>query len=86
MLRRYNLFAMKLWLTDHFKYRMTERGIDIAHVKRAVKEPDFTKQNPDGTVLARKKIDDERTIEVVYREQSFKDNHDPVMITAYYLS
>ena len=76
---------VKLWLTDHFKFRMMERGVDIDHVKRAVKSPDFTKPNSDGSILARRRIDGKRIIEVVYRELVLKRTRSLVMITAYYL-
>ena len=76
---------VKLWLTDHFKFRMMERGVDINHVKRAVKSPDFTTRNADGSVLVRKKIDAKRIIEVVYRERVLGRKQGLIMITAYYL-
>lgn len=65
---------------------MVERGIDIDHVKQAVRNPDFTEPKENGRMLARKKIDEKRTIEVIYFKQRFRDNHDPVIVTAYYLS
>ena len=64
---------------------MMERGINIDHVKRAVKSPDFTKRNADGSTLVRKKVENKRVIEVVYRERVLSGKQGLVMITAYYL-
>ncbi len=75
---------MKLLFTTHFQARMVERGIDIDHVKQAIKNPDFTKDVYEGKMLARKKIDKKRVIEVIYFRQGFKDANHPVIVTAYY--
>lgn len=61
-----------------------ERGIDIDHIKRAIKEPDFTEPTFEGRIKVRKQIDDKRVIEVIYYKQGFKGANDPVIITAYY--
>ncbi len=74
-----------LWLTDHFKFRMMERGIDIDHVKQAVNSPDLIKHNDDGSILVRKTLGSRRAIEVVYREQFVRGKTAFIMITAYYL-
>lgn len=71
-------------LTIHFQGRMVERGIDIDHVKRAIKSPDFTKPAYEGTILARKKVDEARDIEVIYRKSGFKNVNEYVIVTAYY--
>lgn len=63
-----------------------ERGIDVDHIKRAIKNPDFTEQTFQGRMLVRKEIDERRVIEVIYYKQGFKDANDYVIITAYYLS
>jgi len=65
---------------------MMERGIDVDHVKQTMKNPDFTEPTFSGRIIARKKIDKARTIEVVYYKQGFKGANDFVIITAYYLS
>ena len=76
---------MKLLFPKHFQYRMVERGIDIDHIKRAIKNPDFTEAVFKGRILVRKEIDEKRIIEVIYFMQGFKDANDPIIITAYYL-
>ena len=77
---------MRLLFPNHFKMRMQERGIDVDHVKKAVKDPDFTEPTFQGRVKVRKQIDAERVIEVIYYRQGFKDANDYVIITAYYTS
>ena len=77
---------MKLLFPSHFQLRMMERGIDIDHVKRTIKNPDFTEPTFKGRILARKKIDEKRVLEVIYYMQGFKGANNPVIITAYYLS
>ena len=68
----------------HFQGRMAERGIDIDHVKQAIERPDEKKPNPQG-IKVRKKIG-EKTIEVVYSEEKFRDKHGHcLLITAYYI-
>ncbi len=64
---------------------MMERGIDIDHIKRAIKDPDFTEPTFKGRILVRKAIDEKRVIEVIYYRQGFKGANDSVIITAYYL-
>ena len=76
---------MKLLFTRHFQHRMMERGIDIDHIKRAVKEPAFTEAVFEGRTKVRKEIDAKRVIEVIYYKQGFKGANDPIIITAYYL-
>lgn len=76
---------MKLLFPPHFQYRMVERGIDVDHIKRAIREPDFTETTFKGRILVRKEIDESRTIEVIYYKQGFKDANNLVIITAYYL-
>lgn len=76
---------MKLIFPPHFQHRMVERGIDVDHIKRAIKSPDFTEPSFNGRILARKEIDAERVIEVIYYRQGFRDANDPIIITAYYL-
>ena len=83
---RYTVAMMKLLFPTHFQVRMLERGIDIDHVKKAVKNPDFTEQTFQGRIKACKQIDEKRAIEVIYYRQGFKGANDYVIITAYYTS
>lgn len=77
---------MKLLFPRHFQYRMMERGIDVNHIKRAIKDPDFAESTFQDRILVRKEIDKNRVIEVIYYKQGFKGANDYVIITAYYLS
>jgi len=64
---------------------MSQRGIDIDHVKQAVVRPDTTEKTYDNKIIARRKIG-EKTIEVIYCKEGFKDKKDEyLLITAYYL-
>ena len=76
---------MKLKLTRHFQYRMSQRGISIDHVKQAVMHPDKVENTYENKMKAVKRIG-EKTIEVVYCREGFKDkNNEYLLITAYYL-
>ncbi len=77
---------MRLLFPNHFQVRMLERGISVDHVKKAIKDPDFTEPTFQGRIRVRKQIDAERVIEVIYYRQGFKDANDYVIITAYYTS
>lgn len=83
--RWYHPDMMKLIFPQHFQYRMVERGIDVDHIKKAIKEPEFTEPTFNGRTLARREIDEKRVIEVIYYRQGFKGANDVVVITAYYL-
>lgn len=63
---------------------MQARGINIDHVKTAIKDPDFTGPAYEGKILARKAVG-EKTIEVIYCKDGFRDTNDYIIITAYYL-
>jgi hypothetical protein len=76
---------MKLKLTRHFQDMMTYRGIDIEHVKDAVRSPDSKNTVFEGRIRVKKKIG-KKEIEVIYYRDGFKDKTDEyVVITAYYL-
>ena len=75
---------MNLKLTNHFQARFAERGINMDHVKSAIRTPDKTENIFDGKIKAIKKIDDQ-TIEVVYCKEGFKDRQNCyLLITVYY--
>ena len=70
---------------NHAKERMTERGIDIDHMKEAINNPDKKKLQKEGRICVTKKIGN-KTIEVVYCKEEFKDRKNQfLIITAYYL-
>jgi hypothetical protein len=77
---------MELKLPVHFQQRMQERGIQIDHVKKAIREPDKKKTVFEGRIRVSKKLEDNRTIEVVYCKEGFRDKPNQfIVITAYYL-
>ena len=64
---------------------MVERGINIDHVKLAMREPDQKKTMFEGRIRVTKKIG-KKTIEVIYSKEAFRDKKEEYMlITAYYL-
>jgi hypothetical protein len=76
---------MLLKLTSHFQLRMMERGINLDHIKRAIKEPDSTEDVFDGKLKSTKEIDG-KTIEVIYFKEGFKSKEVTyILITAYYI-
>ena len=76
---------MKLRLTRHFQDMMSYRGIDIEHVKEAVRNPDSKDDVYECRIRVNKSIG-KKKIEVIYYKESFKDKIDEyVVITAYYL-
>ena len=77
---------IRLKFSIHAQVRVEERGIEIDHIKKAIRNPDFTRHQFEGRILVGKKIDKKRTIEVVYcKESSLKKTSDYLIITAYYL-
>lgn len=77
---------IRLKFPPHFQDRIQERGIDVDHIRKAINAPDFTKETFQHRVLVRKLIDEKRTIEVVYFKDGFKDSHDYIIVTAYYIN
>lgn len=65
---------------------MQERGIDVDHIRKAINTPDFTKETFKHRILVRKKIDEMRTIEVIYFKDGFRDSNDHIIITAYFIN
>jgi uncharacterized DUF497 family protein len=57
---------MRLKFTVHAQIRMQERGLQVDDIKKAINDPDFTKDAYEGKVLVRKELANGRTIEVVY--------------------
>lgn len=78
---------IRLKFPNHAQERIAERGLQIDHIKQAIRNPDFTKKVFEGRTLVQKKIDKKRTIEVVYcKEGVIKNTNDYLIITAYYLT
>lgn len=77
---------MELKLTVHFQQRLQERDIQIDHVKKAIREPDKKKILFEGRIRVSKKLEDDRTIEVLYCKEGFRDRPNRfIVITAYYI-
>ena len=75
---------MKLKMTVHFQARLAERGIDIDHVKQAIRRPDSKENVFDGKIKVTKEIGG-RQIEVIYFKEAFKDKEEEyLLVTAYY--
>ena len=76
---------MHLKFPPHCQSRISERGINIDHVKKAITEPDNKKNLFEGRIQVNKKIGS-KTIEVVYFKSAFRDKKEEyIIITAYYL-
>lgn len=76
---------MNLKLGVHSQYRLMERGIDIDHVKAAVRDPDHTVKNDDGSIKAIKRIGKKKIV-VIYSNSGFKDKKGEIFIrTCYYI-
>jgi hypothetical protein len=71
---------MKLRFPIHFQNRMSERGIDIDHIKKAISKPDSKRNVFQGRILVSKKING-KIMEVVY----YVNSNEYIIITAYYL-
>ncbi len=77
---------LRLRMSNHMQDMMQFRGIEIDHVRQAINKPDLTEPAYNDKILVRKKIDEEKTIEVIYRKDGFRDTNDIILITAYYLT
>ncbi len=76
---------MNLKFPLHFQARIIERGINVEHVKDAIREPDSMESAFEGRVRVRKKVE-AREIEVIYFKDGFRDRKEQyIVITAYYL-
>lgn len=76
---------MVLKLTKHFQERMIERGINLDHVKQAIKDPDSKEEAYEGAIKVQKEFGS-KTIEVIYSKEAFRDRREHyLLITAYYL-
>jgi len=76
---------MILKFPNHFQERMLERGINIDHLKKAIKNPDSSKNVFEGRVEVTKKVEG-KTIKVIYYKEGFRDRkNEYIIITAYYL-
>lgn len=76
----------RLKFPNHMQDMIQYRGINIDHVRSAISEPDLTEPAYEGKTKVSKKVDESRTIKVVYYKDGFKDKKDYVIVTAYYTS
>lgn len=76
---------MKLKLTRHVQDMISYRNINISHIKQALRNPDEQKNAYEGKIKAIKNVG-EKTIEVIYCTEAFKDKgKEYLIITAYYI-
>lgn len=76
---------MLLKFSNHFQVRIVERGINIDHVKSAIRSPDSSKSTFEGKIQVNKKVDG-KEIEVIYYKSPFRDKKEEyIVITAYYI-
>lgn len=64
---------------------MAEREFQAEHIRAAINKPDFTEKVFEGRIKVRKKLDDGRTIVVVYYKEDVRGTNDYFIITAYYI-
>jgi len=69
-------------LTNHAKYRLFERGIDVHQVKKVVKNGSIVKSDLDGTMTIKGVTDNGKTLEII----GHKQNNKFIIKTAYYAS
>lgn len=73
-------------VSKHAKERLSQRGIDIKHVKKAILKPDNTEKAYDDRICITKKIKN-KLLKVIYSKDGFKDKpNDIIIITAFYLN
>lgn len=76
---------MFLRFTNHCQSRILERGINIEHIKKAIREPDSKKNVFEGKIQVNKKVGS-KVIEVIYCKGSLRGKKEEyIVITAYYL-
>ncbi|MFA6257040.1 MAG: hypothetical protein WCT29_03350 [Candidatus Paceibacterota bacterium] len=76
---------MKLKLTRHVQDMISCRGINLDHIKQTLRNPDTQEETFAERVKVSKNVG-EKTIEVIYYKEAFKDKGDEyLIITAYYL-
>lgn len=74
---------MKIELTNHAKYRLMERQIDVGQAKSVVKSDLKTNSRSSGKVVVSAVVANGRTVEVVYQRLS---KSSVIILTAYYAS
>lgn len=67
-------------LTNHAKYRLMEREIDVHQAKKVAKNGSVVKQDSDGTIVVKGTTDQGKILKVVYKIE----NNKLIIITAYY--
>lgn len=78
---------MLLKITVHAQKRIAERGIDIEHIKKAIKNPDAKEKLGEGKLKATKKVRKGRIVVIYCRDGfTFKGKEEEfIIVTAYYL-
>lgn len=80
---------IRLIITRHANEMMLARGIDLEHVKRAVKsavaDASLTEATYDGKMITRHEVGADRTLEVIYCKEGFRDQNGYIIVTAYWV-
>ncbi len=77
---------MNLKITNHCQYRIQERGISVEDIKEAIRNPDTKGEAYEGRTRVTKDFEN-RSIEVIYYKDGFKDRKEEYfLVTAYYLN
>lgn len=77
---QYNLFMAEIILTDHAKYRLLEREIDVHEAKKIAKNGRIIKNESDGTITKVGVCNNSKSLVVV----SIKEKGKIIIKTAYY--
>lgn len=75
--------CMRFVVSDHAKFRIMERGIDVDLAKQVIKAPDTDIIQKDGSRVATKKVAGDRNLTIVYKQKS---STQVIIITGYYES
>ncbi len=76
---------MKLKLPNHIQDMIQYRSLNLDHIKSAIRSPDSKILRPNNKIRVVKRFG-ERTMEVIYCKEGFRDKSDEyIVITAYYL-
>lgn len=77
---------IRLKFPNHMQDMIQFRGLNVDHVRLAIREPDFTEETFEGRVKVCKQLEKGKAIKVLYHKDGFKKANDFMVITAYYTS
>lgn len=76
--------SIRLKFPNHAQDMLQYRNINVDDLKKAIRDPDFTKPLDDGRLKVCKQVGEGKAITVVYYKESTKGTNDYLIITAYY--